>query len=163
MPTGAAAAWARAHLGPALLGVAAAILSETYVSFFGLGVQVPTASWGNMLEAGRRFLTIYPWMAVYPGLAIALTGLAMARLLDGYEQLRDFDRAAHRRTGDTTRSVHLAYHMNLGQWSSLPARVKGMGVNGIYMGWDGSNQQNFNIAAANGLVMITMSTPSFSP
>jgi hypothetical protein len=45
----------------------------------------------------------------------------------------------------------LAYHMNLGQWSGLPARLTGMGINGIYMGYDASNQQNFDIAAANGL------------
>jgi hypothetical protein len=45
----------------------------------------------------------------------------------------------------------LAYQMNLGQWSGLPARVTGMGVNGIYYGYDGTDQNNFNIAAANGL------------
>jgi Bacterial TSP3 repeat len=48
----------------------------------------------------------------------------------------------------------LAYHMNIGQWSGLPARLRGMGVNGIYMGWDGSNQENFDLAAANGLSIL---------
>ncbi len=46
----------------ATLGVAAAILSEAYVSFLGLGVQPPTASWGNMLDGSYVYLESAPWL-----------------------------------------------------------------------------------------------------
>ena len=44
-----------------------------------LGLSVPPAipSWGNMLALGRQFLTVYPWMSIFPGLAIAVTALGM--------------------------------------------------------------------------------------
>ncbi len=52
----------------ATLGVAGAILSEAYVSFLGLGVQPPTASWGNMLENAYNYLESAPWLWFFPGL-----------------------------------------------------------------------------------------------
>jgi len=70
----------------ATLGVAAAILSEAYVSFFGLGVQVPTASWGNMLESARDELETAPWIWFFPGTLILLTVLSINFVGDG---LRD--------------------------------------------------------------------------
>jgi peptide/nickel transport system permease protein len=70
----------------ATLGIAAAILSEAYVSFFGLGVQIPTASWGNMLESARDQLEAAPWIWFFPGTLILLTVLSINFVGDG---LRD--------------------------------------------------------------------------
>lgn len=70
----------------ATLGVAGAILTESSLSFLGLGVQPPTASWGNMLMEGKNVLEIAPWMSFYPGTAILLTVLGYNLL---GESLRD--------------------------------------------------------------------------
>ncbi|MDR1660148.1 MAG: ABC transporter permease [Desulfovibrio sp.] len=59
----------------ATLGVAGAILVESSLSFLGLGVQPPTASWGNMLMEGKAVIETAPWLSVYPGLAILVTVL----------------------------------------------------------------------------------------
>ncbi len=60
----------------ATLGVAGAILTESGLSFLGIGVQPPTASWGNMLGDARATLGVAWWMALYPSLAILFTVLA---------------------------------------------------------------------------------------
>jgi len=70
----------------ATLGVAGAILVESSLSFLGLGVQPPDASWGNMLMDGKEVLEIASWLSVYPGLAILLTVLGYNLL---GESLRD--------------------------------------------------------------------------
>ncbi len=70
----------------ATLGVANAILSEAYVSFFGLGVQPPTASWGNMLDSAYQYLEQAPWLWFFPGTMILLTVLSVNYVGDG---LRD--------------------------------------------------------------------------
>jgi peptide/nickel transport system permease protein len=70
----------------ATLGVANAILSEAYVSFFGLGVQPPTASWGNMLDSAYQYLEQAPWLWFFPGTLILLTVLSVNYVGDG---LRD--------------------------------------------------------------------------
>lgn len=70
----------------ATLGVAGAILVESSLSFLGLGVQPPAASWGNMLMDGKVAIEIAPWLSVYPGLAILLTVLGYNLL---GESLRD--------------------------------------------------------------------------
>jgi peptide/nickel transport system permease protein len=74
--------------------VAQYILGEAGLSFLGLGVKLPTASWGNLLATAPDFYTSQPWLMVWPGLAVLLTTLAFNLLGDG---LRDaFDpRAAH--------------------------------------------------------------------
>lgn len=59
----------------ATLGVAGAILTESSLSFLGLGVQPPDASWGNMLLEGKEVLGIAWWLSVFPGLAILFTVL----------------------------------------------------------------------------------------
>ncbi len=64
------------------LSFSTAILSEATLSFLGLGTQPPNPSWGTMLSAGRRFMELAPWVAVYPGLAIALTVLGLNLLGD---------------------------------------------------------------------------------
>ncbi|MCL4273376.1 MAG: ABC transporter permease [Anaerolineales bacterium] len=69
------------------LGLAGAILSEAYVSFLGLGIQPPTASWGNMLTAAQTFIQQGTWwMWVYPSLFIIFTILCVNLIGDG---LRD--------------------------------------------------------------------------
>jgi peptide/nickel transport system permease protein len=57
----------------ATLGVASAMLTESTLSFLGLGVQPPTASWGNMLSGAQTYIFSAPWLAVYPGLLILVT------------------------------------------------------------------------------------------
>lgn len=67
----------------AVLGVAGAILVESALSFLGIGVQPPTASWGNILTAGKDNIEIAWWLSVFPGLAILLTVLAYNLLGEG--------------------------------------------------------------------------------
>ncbi len=59
----------------ATLGVAGAILTESSLSFLGLGVLPPTPSWGNMLMEGKEVLEVAPWLSIFPGLAILITVL----------------------------------------------------------------------------------------
>ncbi|MBE3574523.1 MAG: ABC transporter permease [Firmicutes bacterium] len=68
------------------LGVGGNILSESALSFLGVGIQPPTASWGNMLTNAQDYVWNAPWLAVWPGLAIFLTVLAFNFVGDG---LRD--------------------------------------------------------------------------
>lgn len=70
----------------ATLGVAGAILTESALSFLGLGVQPPTPSWGNILMEGKNVLEIAPWLSLFPGLAILVTVLGYNLL---GESLRD--------------------------------------------------------------------------
>ncbi|MCD6412606.1 MAG: ABC transporter permease [Elusimicrobia bacterium] len=60
----------------AVLGLGSAILVESGISFLGLGVQPPAASWGNMLASGRTYLGIAWWVSFWPGLAIFLVVLS---------------------------------------------------------------------------------------
>ena len=77
-------------LGPiivaATLRVASSIITESGLSFLGFGVQPPTPTWGNMLNAAQDQMTSAPWTAVYPGLMIFLTVIAINYVGDG---LRD--------------------------------------------------------------------------
>jgi peptide/nickel transport system permease protein len=77
------------------LGLAGAILNEAYVSFLGLGVQPPTASWGNMLTSAQSFIQRGAWwMWVFPSLFIIVTILCINLVGDG---LRDaFDPRSNR-------------------------------------------------------------------
>ena len=68
------------------LGLAGAILSAAALSFIGLGIQPPIPEWGYMLSQGLRFIRDYPYLSLYPGLAIAVVVLALNMLGDG---LRD--------------------------------------------------------------------------
>lgn len=74
------------HVLPNLVGplvtlatfeVSAMIFYESGLGFLGLSVPPDVPSWGNMLALGRQFLTIYPWLAVFPGVAIAVTALGI--------------------------------------------------------------------------------------
>ncbi len=71
------------------LSLSLAILSESALSFLGLGTQPPTPSWGNMLSEGRQFLELAPWNAVFPGLAIMVVVLGFNLLGDGLRDLLD--------------------------------------------------------------------------
>jgi len=73
----------------ATLSVSTAILSEATLSFLGLGTQPPHPSWGTMLSAGRRYMELAPWVAIYPGLAIALTVLGLNLLGDALRDALD--------------------------------------------------------------------------
>jgi peptide/nickel transport system permease protein len=73
----------------ATLGVAAAILGEAYVSFLGLGVQPPTATWGNMLDQAYHHLESEPWMWFFPGMLILLTVLGINFVGDGLRDALD--------------------------------------------------------------------------
>jgi peptide/nickel transport system permease protein len=68
---------------------AIAILAEAALSYLGLGTQPPNASWGRMLQEAQTFLEMAPWLAVFPGLAIALAVLGFNLLGDGLRDLLD--------------------------------------------------------------------------
>lgn len=82
-------------MGPVIvavtLDIATVILLEASLSFLGLGVQPPTASWGNMLQDSRTLsiLENQPWMWLTPGLAIALTVLSINAVGDGLRDALD--------------------------------------------------------------------------
>lgn len=66
-----------------------AIIAEAALSFLGLGTQPPTASWGLMLDEGRRYLQDASWIALAPGAALSLTVLAVNFLGDGLRDVFD--------------------------------------------------------------------------
>lgn len=71
------------------LGVANAILIESALSFLGFGIQLPTPSWGNMLNDARDYFQTAPWMLFAPGLAILITVLAVNFVGDGLRDALD--------------------------------------------------------------------------
>jgi peptide/nickel transport system permease protein len=85
----------RTHIFPHLVGplivlvtlnVAGFILAEAGLSFLGLGIALPTASWGTLLKDALQYYTVQPWLMVWPGIALLLTTLSFNLLGDG---LRD--------------------------------------------------------------------------
>ena len=73
----------------ASLGVAGVILSESGLSFLGLGVEIPNPSWGSMIDTGRNYTTNAWWYAIFPGLAIMLTVLGFNFVGDGLRDALD--------------------------------------------------------------------------
>lgn len=71
------------------VSLAYAILVEASLSFLGLGVQPPAASWGSMLATGKPYIEISPWVSVVPGLSIMLTVLGFNLLGDGMRDALD--------------------------------------------------------------------------
>jgi peptide/nickel transport system permease protein len=71
------------------LAMAAAILAEAGLSFLGLGVQPPTPSWGQMLSAAQGFISLAPWLAYWPGLAIFISVLGFNLFGDGMRDALD--------------------------------------------------------------------------
>jgi len=80
-------------LGPVIvyttLTVPAVILQEAFLSFLGLGVQPPDASWGTLVSDGAKLLALFPWLVSFPGLAMSLTLLAFNFLGDGLRDALD--------------------------------------------------------------------------
>src|SRR5207244_12192073 len=73
----------------ATLGVGYAIILEASASFLGLGVQPPTASWGSMLYRAQGLMIQAPWVAIFPGLMILVTVMAINFLGDGLRDALD--------------------------------------------------------------------------
>jgi oligopeptide transport system permease protein len=80
-------------LGPVIvyttLTVPAVILQEAFLSFLGLGVQPPDASWGTLVADGARLLALFPWLVIFPGLALSLTLMCFNFLGDGLRDALD--------------------------------------------------------------------------
>jgi peptide/nickel transport system permease protein len=80
-------------LGPIVvsttLAVGSAIILESALSFFGLGVQPPTPTWGNLLNGSSDWLETAPWLAAFPGLFILITVLSVNFLGDGLRDALD--------------------------------------------------------------------------
>ena len=68
---------------------AVAILAEAGLSYLGLGTQPPHASWGRMLNEAQTYMSLAPWMAIFPGLAIAWAVLGINLLGDGLRDTLD--------------------------------------------------------------------------
>lgn len=73
----------------ATLAVATAILAEAYISFLGMGVRPPTATWGNMLDGSYNYIESAPWLWIFPGLLILLTVLSINFVGDGLRDALD--------------------------------------------------------------------------
>ena len=73
----------------ATLSVGNAILTESYISFLGLGVQPPTATWGNMLQGAHGYIEQAPWLWIFPGTLILLTVLSINFIGDGLRDALD--------------------------------------------------------------------------
>ncbi len=73
----------------ATLGVAAAIIAESTLSFLGLGIQPPTPSWGNMLNHATSDMDKAPWIAIFPGLFIFLAVVSINFIGDGLRDALD--------------------------------------------------------------------------
>jgi len=80
-------------LGPvivyATLTVPEVMLVESFLSFLGLGVQAPMASWGSLASDGRMSLDVYPWQIIFPGLALAITLFSLNFVGDGLRDALD--------------------------------------------------------------------------
>jgi len=86
-------------IGPVVVGVSVglpgAIILESTLSFLGLGVQSPRASWGSLIQYGTQHMTLWPWLVVPPMAALAISLIGFTLLGDG---LRDaFDPASSQR------------------------------------------------------------------
>ena len=71
------------------LGISGAILAESSLSYLGLGIQPPMASWGNMLRNAQDQMVRAPWTAIFPGLMIFLTVVAVNSIGDGLRDALD--------------------------------------------------------------------------
>jgi oligopeptide transport system permease protein len=80
-------------LGPVIvyttLTIPSVMLLEAFLSFLGLGVQPPASSWGLLISAGVESMEEYPWLLIFPGLALSLTLFALNFLGDGLRDALD--------------------------------------------------------------------------
>jgi len=65
------------------------ILQEAFLSFLGLGVEAPDASWGTLVDDGRRSMSVYPWLLIFPASFLALTIFCLNALGDGLRDALD--------------------------------------------------------------------------
>lgn len=86
-----------------VLGVASAVLVESGLSFLGLGVQAPQASWGNILTDGKEYIQFAWWLSLFPGLAILVTVLGYNLLGEGLRDALD-PRSTNKLPGSTSTS-----------------------------------------------------------
>ena len=86
------------HIAPNLVGtlivygtlrISTAILAEAGLSYLGLGAQLPTPTWGNMLSDGRDYILFYSWLPLFPGIAILVTVAGFNLLGDGLRDALD--------------------------------------------------------------------------
>ncbi|MGD0283355.1 MAG: ABC transporter permease, partial [Dissulfurispiraceae bacterium] len=73
----------------ATFGIAGAILTESGLSFLGLGVQPPDPSWGNILTSGKDNITVAWWLSLFPGFAILVTVLSYNLVGEGLRDALD--------------------------------------------------------------------------
>ena len=80
-------------LGPVIvyttLTVPAVILQEAFLSFLGLGVQPPAASWGTLVSSGSQVIALFPWLIIFPGIALSMTLMCFNFLGDGLRDALD--------------------------------------------------------------------------
>lgn len=80
-------------LGPVIvyttLTVPSVILQEAFLSFLGLGVEAPDASWGTLVDVGRRSMAVYPWLLIFPASFLAVTIFSLNALGDGLRDALD--------------------------------------------------------------------------
>jgi oligopeptide transport system permease protein len=80
-------------LGPVIvyttLTVPAVVLQEAFLSFLGLGVQPPAASWGTLVSNGSQVIALFPWLVIFPGISLSLTLLCFNFLGDGLRDALD--------------------------------------------------------------------------
>jgi len=69
--------------------IAQAIITESALSFLGLGIPPPSPEWGTMIQDGRQFIALSWWMAFFPGVALAVTVFATNLLGDGLRDVLD--------------------------------------------------------------------------
>ncbi len=73
----------------ATLGVASTVLTEAELSYLGLGIRLPTASWGGMISEGQTYFRSAPWLIIWPGLMLMLTVLGFNLMGDGLRDALD--------------------------------------------------------------------------
>ena len=80
-------------LGPiivyATLTVPQVMLLEAFLSFLGLGIQPPQSSWGVLISSGAETMEDYPWLLIFPGLALSITLFALNFMGDGLRDALD--------------------------------------------------------------------------
>ena len=69
--------------------IPAVMLSEAFLSFLGLGIREPQASWGTLVHDGANAMVVYPWLLVFPGVTMALTLFCLNFLGDGLRDALD--------------------------------------------------------------------------
>ena len=72
-----------------MIDVGAVILVESALSFLGLGIQPPTATWGNMLSNSQSYFHLGTHLVIYPGILITITVLCLYLLGDGFRDALD--------------------------------------------------------------------------